>query len=372
MGDILIEFDNIVAQSSDYDKKLNEMKNALNIEVLQSELEGLENSMNEQGFWEDLKKVQETNQQIKSIKTKIEKYDKLVEVFEELSILIELGREENDLSVVGECESLIKNFDGQYETLKLATLFTGEYDGSSAIVTLHAGAGGTESCDWVEMLFRMYSRFCDKSDFKMEILDYQDGDVAGIKSVSFEVSGDNVYGHFKGEKGIHRLVRISPFDSSGRRHTSFASCDVMPVIADEITVEIRDEDLRVDTYRASGAGGQHVNKTESAIRITHIPTGIVVSCQNERSQHKNRDSAMKVLKAKIFQVKLEEQQSKIDDIRGEVKDNGWGSQIRSYVFQPYNMVKDHRTSCETGNTQGVMDGNIDEFITAYLNYSNQN
>ncbi len=366
----MIEFDNLTAQTSQYEEKLEEMKKSLNIESLQKELENLENLMNEEGFWDDIKKATEVNQNITVIKAKIEKYNVLENLKDEVFTLIELGKEENDTSFVGECEDLIKSFDEQYETLKLETLFTGEYDKNGAIVTLHAGAGGTESCDWVEMLFRMYSRYCDKSNFKMEILDYQDGDVAGIKSVSFEVTGVNVYGHFKGEKGVHRLVRISPFDTSGRRHTSFASCDVMPIISDEIVVEIRDEDLRVDTYRASGAGGQHVNKTESAIRITHIPTGIVVSCQNERSQHKNRDSAMKVLKAKIFQVELEKQQSKIDDIRGEVKENGWGSQIRSYVFQPYNMVKDHRTSCETGNTQGVMDGNIQEFVNEYLRWIN--
>lgn len=366
----MLEFDNLVSITSSYNDKINKIKTSLNINSLEIDLEELEESMNVQGFWEDIKKVQEVNQKVKNIKTKLDKYNSLVKIADEISILIELGKEENDVTIVAECESFIKSFDEQYETLKLETLFTGEYDSNGAIVTLHAGAGGTESCDWVEMLFRMYTRYCDKEDFKIEILDYQDGDVAGIKSVSFEVTGVNVYGHFKGEKGIHRLVRLSPFDSSGRRHTSFASCDIMPVISDEIVVDIKDEDLRIDTYRASGAGGQHVNKTESAIRITHIPTGIVVSCQNERSQHKNRDSAMKVLKAKIFQVKLEEQQSKIKDIRGEVKDNGWGSQIRSYVFQPYNMVKDHRTSYETGNTQGVMDGNIGEFVNAYLVWLN--
>ncbi len=366
----MIEFDNLIAKTSQYNELLDEMRKSLKIVDLKEQLAKLENSMNESNFWEDVKKAQEVNQKIKIIKTKIDKYETLESIKDEIFILIEMGKEEKDLSLVEECESLIKNFDEQQENLKLETLFTGEYDKNGAIITLHAGAGGTESCDWVEMLFRMYSRYCDKADFKMEILDYQDGDVAGIKSVSFEVNGENVYGQLKGEKGVHRLVRISPFDTSGRRHTSFASCDVMPIITDEIVVEIRDEDLRVDTYRASGAGGQHVNKTESAIRITHLPTGIVVSCQNERSQHKNRDSAMKVLKAKIFQVKLEEQQSKIDDIRGEVKENGWGSQIRSYVFQPYNMVKDHRTSCETGNTQGVMDGNIQDFINEYLRWVN--
>lgn len=366
----MIEFDNLIATTSTYDSKIKEMKKSLNIDCLYEQLKSLEESMNVTGFWEDIKKVQEVNQEIKVIKTKIEKYESLVKIADDIEILIELGKEENDKTIVLECELLINNFEEQYETLKLETLFMGEYDKNGAIVTLHAGAGGTESCDWADMLFRMYTRYCDKKGFKTEILDYQDGDVAGVKSVSFEVSGVNVYGHFKGEKGIHRLVRLSPFDSSGRRHTSFASCDVMPVISDEIVVDIKDEDLRVDTFRASGAGGQHVNKTESAIRITHIPTGIVVSCQNERSQHKNRDSAMKVLKSKIFQVKVEEKQKEIDDIRGEVKDNGWGSQIRSYVFQPYNMVKDHRTGCETGNTQGVMDGNISEFINAYLLWIN--
>ncbi len=367
----MLEFDNLVSQTSDFEEKIKDIKDALNIDSLVEEIKSLEELMNDEGFWQDLKKSQEVNQKIKVLKTKVSKYENLVDIQEEIDALIELGKEEKDLSLVKECEELIKSFEKQYETLKIETLFTGEYDKNNAIVSLYAGSGGTESCDWAEMLFRMYTRYCDKAGFGVEILDYQDGDVAGIKSVSFEVTGENVYGHFKGEKGVHRLVRLSPFDSSGKRHTSFAGCDVMPTITDEIVVDIKTEDLRIDTFRASGAGGQHVNKTESAIRITHKPTGLVVSCQNERSQHKNRDSAMKVLKAQIFRLEQEKQQEKLDGIRGEVKDNGWGNQIRSYVFQPYSMVKDHRTKCETGNTQAVMDGNIEEFVNAYLKWAKE-
>lgn len=366
----MIEFDTLSTKTVDFNEKVLEMKSALNVDELRKELKSLEDLINSEGFWQDIQRFQETNQRAKVVKGKIEKVEKLESINEEIKVIIELGKEENDTSFVNECEELIDEFLKLYETLRVETLFNGEYDHSGAIVTLTSGAGGTESCDWVEMLFRMYTRYCDKLGFDVDILDYQDGDVAGIKSVCFEVNGENAYGQFKGEKGVHRLVRISPFDSSGRRHTSFAGCDVMPVITDEIEIDIKDEDLRIDKYRASGAGGQHVNKTESAIRITHIPTGVVVTCQNERSQHKNKDSAMKVLKATLFRLKEEEKQRKLDDIRGEVKDNAWGSQIRSYVFQPYSMVKDHRTKYETGNTQSVMDGNIEEFVNAYLQWIN--
>ena len=253
--------------------------------------------------------------------------------------------------------------------MRISTLLDGEYDRNNAIFTLHAGAGGTEACDWVSMLFRMYTRWAEDKGFKVDTLDYLPGDEAGIKSVTIQISGENAYGYLKSEKGIHRLVRISPFDASGRRHTSFASCDVLPEIDDDdLDIGINPEDIRIDTYRASGAGGQHVNTTDSAVRITHIPTNIVVQCQNERSQHKNRESAMKMLRAKLYEKKMEEQMEKLQDIRGEVKEIGWGNQIRSYVFHPYNMVKDHRTNEETGNVSAVMDGDIDKFINAYLNW----
>ena len=293
------------------------------------------------------------------------------DLYEDAWTLIELGIEEQDASVVGEAEEFTRHFIDGYDNLRTATLLSGEYDGSNAIVTLHSGAGGTESCDWVAMLLRMYSKWAEKRGYTFEILDILDGEEAGIKSVTFQINGENAFGYVRSEKGVHRLVRISPFDSSGRRHTSFASCDVMPELDDNADIDINPEELRVDTYRSGGAGGQHVNKTESAIRITHLPTGVVVQCQNERSQFQNRDRAMKMLKAKLYALRQEEQLSKLQGIRGEVKDIAWGSQIRSYVFHPYNMVKDHRTNAETGNVQQVMDGGLDIFINAFLVWDHQ-
>lgn len=293
------------------------------------------------------------------------------DLYEDAWTLIELGIEEQDASVVGEAEDFTRHFIDGYDNLRTATLLSGEYDGSNAIVTLHSGAGGTESCDWVAMLLRMYSKWAEKRGYTFEILDILDGEEAGIKSVTFQINGENAFGYVRSEKGVHRLVRISPFDSSGRRHTSFASCDVMPELDDNADIDINPEELRVDTYRSGGAGGQHVNKTESAIRITHLPTGVVVQCQNERSQFQNRDRAMKMLKAKLYALRQEEQLSKLQGIRGEVKDIAWGSQIRSYVFHPYNMVKDHRTNAETGNVQQVMDGGLDIFINAFLVWDHQ-
>lgn len=290
-------------------------------------------------------------------------------MYSDLLTLIDMSLELDDDSSLDEIKELNSKFIKIYDSLKISTLFTSEFDSSNCYLTLHAGAGGTESCDWVSMLFRMYKKWCDTHDYKSTVIDILDGDEAGIKSVTLEIEGFNAYGYLKSEKGVHRLVRISPFDSSGRRHTSFASCDIMPIIENDDTIEIKTEDLRIDTYRASGAGGQHINTTDSAIRITHIPTGVVVSCQNERSQHKNKDTAMKMLRSKLFELKEQEQKNKINDIRGEMKEIGFGSQIRSYVFHPYNLVKDHRTSCETGNTNAVMDGSIDIFINAYLQAS---
>jgi peptide chain release factor 2 len=277
-----------------------------------------------------------------------------------------MGIDENDNSILPEVKKDCKIFINKYEEIMTTTLLFGKHDKNNAIVTLHSGAGGTEACDWVNMLFRMYTRWCEKKNYMIEILDYQQGEEAGVRSVTFQVNGENAFGYLNCEKGVHRLVRISPFDSSGRRHTTFALCDVMPELDDNIEFEINNEELRIDTYRASGAGGQHVNKTESAVRITHIPTNTVVQCQNERSQHKNKDRAMKMLKSKLYDLKRLQQKQIKNDLRGEIKEIGFGSQIRSYVFHPYNMVKDHRTNEEIGNSQSVMDGNIDAFINAFL------
>ncbi len=305
-------------------------------------------------------------QRIKGLKNKIEKYEGLYSSWDDLKTLVALAIEEEDISVLEEVKEGVKTLETDLGAMKLETLLSGKYDANNAILTLHAGAGGTEAQDWCEMLYRMYTRWAERKDFKIETIDFLDGEEAGIKSVTFRIEGLNAYGYAKCEKGVHRLVRISPFDSSGRRHTSFASLDVMPEIDDDIEINIKPEDLKVDTYRASGAGGQHINKTESAIRITHIPTGVVVTCQNERSQHKNRDMAMKKLKSKLAEIAEREQKERIEDLKGVQMEIGWGSQIRSYVFHPYSMVKDHRTSFETGNTGAVMDGDLDGFINSYL------
>ncbi len=303
---------------------------------------------------------------LKQLQELVKTVHRLYSSYEDIQVLIEMGYEEDDGQVAEEIEAEIREFEAEFETLRIQTLLSGEYDSCNAIVTLHAGAGGTESCDWAGMLYRMYSRWAEKKGFSIHVLDYLDGDITGIKAVTFEVDGENAYGYLKSEKGVHRLVRISPFNAAGKRQTSFASCDVVPDIEDEIDIEIADEDLKIDTYRASGAGGQHVNKTSSAIRITHLPTGIVVQCQNERSQHFNKEKAMQMLKVKLQLMKEQEQAEKVSDIRGEVKDIGFGNQIRSYVMQPYTMVKDHRTNVESGNVAAVMDGGIDLFINAYL------
>ena len=317
-------------------------------------------------FWNDQSNSQTILKQLKLLKNKVGSFEKLEGDFEDALTLAEMGIEALDETIIPEAKEAATSFIDTYEQLRVETLLNGEYDANNAIVTLHPGAGGTESCDWVSILFRMYGKWAEKRDFKFEVLDYLDGEEAGIKSVTFQVSGENAFGYLRSEKGIHRLVRISPFDSSGRRHTSFASCDVMPELDDSISIEINPEDLKVDTYRSGGAGGQHVNKTESAIRITHVPSGIIVQCQNERSQIQNRDRAMKMLQAKLFLKQREEQMSKLSGIRGEIRDNAWGSQIRSYVFHPYSLVKDHRTDEETGNLQAVMDGGLDPFMNAYL------
>lgn len=319
-------------------------------------------------FWDNPEKSQVSMKTLKDLKSDIETYDSLQEQFEEIETLIEMADEENDASLIPEIQESLDGFIQCYEAIRVKTLLSGEYDKDNAIVTLHAGAGGTESCDWSSMLYRMYCRWADKKGYSVEVLDYLDGDEAGIKSVTFQVNGENAFGYLKSEKGVHRLVRISPFNAAGKRQTSFVSCDVMPDIEDDIDIEIRDEDLRIDTYRSSGAGGQHINKTSSAIRITHLPTNIVVQCQNERSQFQNKDKAMQMLKAKLYLLKQQENAEKISGIRGEVKEIGWGNQIRSYVLQPYTMVKDHRTGAETGNVDSVLDGSIDLFMNAYLRW----
>ena len=307
-------------------------------------------------------------QELKNLKDTVEEFQELEEKKEEIQILIEMGYEENDPEVLPEIEEGMKTLSEELEKMRLATLLSGEYDNCNAILTLHAGAGGTESCDWAGMLYRMYTRWAERKGFSTEVLDYLDGDEAGIKSVTVQINGMNAFGYLKSERGVHRLVRISPFNAAGKRQTSFVSCDVMPDIEEDIDIEINPDDLRIDTYRSSGAGGQHINKTSSAIRITHLPTGIVVQCQNERSQHMNKDKAMQMLKAKLYLLKQQEAEAKLSGIRGEVTDIGWGNQIRSYVMQPYTMVKDHRTNEETGNVDAVMDGSIDIFINAYLKW----
>lgn len=331
----------------------------------------LEETTMDNGFWNDIEKAQNILQKLKGYKELVDKYDKLCMSYEDTLVLIEMADEEDDKELATEAKQNAEEFCENYDQMLIATLLDEEYDKNDAILELHPGAGGTEACDWVSMLLRMYTRWAEKKGYKVDVLDYLDGEEAGVKSVTLQISGQNAYGYLKSEKGIHRLVRISPFDSSGRRHTSFASCDIMPRITEEIQLEIRTEDLRIDTYRATGAGGQHINTTDSAVRITHTPTGIVVQCQNERSQIQNREKAMEMLKAKLLEKQKQERMDTLDDIRGEKKDIAWGSQIRSYVFHPYNMVKDHRTLQETGNTGAVMDGDVDKFMNAYLAWIHQ-
>lgn len=321
-------------------------------------------------FWDDAEKASASMKEVKDLKDIVARADSLSTAYDDIMTLIEMGNEEGDESLVPEVQEEFDNFQREFDSLRITTMLTGEHDSENAILTLHAGAGGTESCDWASMLCRMYEKWADKRGFEVKVLDFLDGDEAGLKTVTLEIRGANVYGYLKSEHGVHRLVRISPFNAAGKRQTSFVSCDVMPDIEKEIDIEIADEDIRIDTYRSSGAGGQHINKTSSAIRITHYPTGIVVQCQNERSQHMNKDKAMQMLKAKLLILKEQENLAKESDIRGEVKEIGWGSQIRSYVMQPYTMVKDHRTNAETGNVSAVMDGDIDIFMNAYLKWIN--
>ena len=334
-------------------------------------MEELEKKIEEPGFWDNADVSQQIMKELKGLKDNLEKAHGLKNSFEDIGLLIEMAYEEEDASLIPEIEEELQTFENVFEEMRIQTLLSGEYDKDNAIVTLHAGAGGTESCDWASMLYRMYTRWAEQKGFSVEVLDFLDGDIAGIKAVTFQINGENAYGYLKSEKGVHRLVRISPFNAAGKRQTSFASCDVVPDIEDDIDIELNDDDLKIDTYRASGAGGQHVNKTSSAIRITHLPTGIVVQCQNERSQHNNKEKAMQMLKAKLYLLKEQEQADKVSDIRGEIKEIGFGNQIRSYVMQPYTLVKDHRTNVESGNVASVLDGNIDLFMNAYLKGQNK-
>ncbi|MDE7367555.1 MAG: peptide chain release factor 2 [Lachnospiraceae bacterium] len=368
----MIELDQFRMELKEYRTPLAEVRDSLDIPYLKDEIEKCDYQMQEPGFWDDVEKSQEIMKRVKALKDTVETFEALESEFEDIETMIQMAEEENESSLIAEIEEMLQHFIQDFDALRIRTLLSGEFDKESAVVTLHAGTGGTESCDWVSMLYRMYTRWAEKKGYQLEVLDYLDGEEAGIKSVTFQVNGENAFGYLKSERGVHRLVRISPFNAAGKRQTSFASCDVMPDIEEDIEVDINEDDLRIDTYRSSGAGGQHINKTSSAVRITHLPTGIVVQCQNERSQHSNKDRAMKMLKAKLFMIKQQENLEKISDIRGEVMENTWGSQIRSYVMQPYTMVKDHRTNAESGNTSAVLDGEIDLFINAFLKWSNVN
>ena len=362
----MVEFEELRLRLLDSEKPIENLKEALAIDSLKAEVEVLEKESAAPDFWDDMENSQKVMQKIGSLKAKVTGYESLRSDYEDALVMIELADEEGDLSLLDDCTASVKDIETRVEDMTLSTLLSGEFDGKNALLTFHAGAGGTEAQDWAEMLFRMYNRWGERHGYKVSTLDYLDGDVAGIKSATILVEGENAYGYLKGEMGIHRLVRVSPFDSSGRRHTSFASVEVMPEIDDDVNVEIREEDIKMDVYRASGAGGQKVNKTSSAVRLTHIPTGIVVSCQIERSQHQNREVAMRMLKSKLVEIKERENLERIEDIKGDQKEIAWGSQIRSYVFMPYTLAKDHRTGFEMGNITAVMDGDIDGFINAYL------
>lgn len=368
----MLEFEELRLKLEGEREPLVELKSAIGYETLKEQIAKLEAQAAASGFWDDLENSQAVLQKISQLKGKCEAYDKLTALYDDAEVLITLGDEDGDLSVVEEAAATVDEFISGLEAMRLTTLLIGEYDKNNAVITFHAGAGGTEAQDWNEMLVRMYTKWGERHGFKVDMVDFLDGDEAGLKSAVLRIEGENAYGFLKSEAGVHRLVRISPFDASGRRHTSFASLDVMPEIDDSVEVEIRSEDLRVDTYRSSGAGGQHINKTDSAVRITHIPTGIVVACQNERSQHQNREMAMRMLKSKLIEIKEREHLEKIEDIKGVQKEIAWGSQIRSYVFMPYTLAKDHRTGFENGNINAVMDGDLDGFINAYLKAASLN
>lgn len=362
----MIQLDELHIEINKLQPKVKSLEEALKISDSKKRLETLELETGKAGFWDNSESSRKVLSEISRLKSKVKEFTKLKNEFEDLFVLIEMSCQENDESSVDEIQADLNRFKKELENQTLTTLLTGEYDNQNAILTFHSGAGGTEAQDWVEMLCRMYSKWAEKHNYKVKILDFLDGEEAGLKSASLLIEGENAYGFLKGENGVHRLVRVSPFDSSGRRHTSFASLEVIPEINDEIEIDISPEDIKMDVFRASGAGGQHVNKTSSAVRLTHIPTGIVVACQNERSQFQNRDTAMKILKSKLIEIKEREHLEKIEDIKGVQKEIAWGSQIRSYVFMPYTLVKDHRTSYEMGNVEAVMNGELDGFIHEYL------
>ena len=368
----MLEFEQLLLKLRDKKKELGELRQAMGYDTLTAQAAELDARTHEEFFWNDIEGSQKVLRRLSQLRARMQEYDKLVSLYEDTETLAQLGDEEGDLSVLPEVQSAYEELSGKLEDQRLKTLLSGEYDQKNAILTFHAGAGGTEAQDWAQMLYRMYTRWAERRGFKYQLLDWLDGDEAGIKSASILIQGENAYGYLKSESGVHRLVRVSPFDASGRRHTSFASLEVMPEIDDDTAVEIDPGDLKVDTYRSSGAGGQHVNKTESAIRITHLPTGIIVACQNERSQHQNREVAMKMLRSKLIEIKEREHLERIEDIKGDQKEIAWGSQIRSYVFMPYTMAKDHRTGFEVGNIGAVMDGDLDGFINAYLKAKSNN
>ncbi len=362
----MIQFEELRLSLLDYKDKLLQLREALGLDAMNEEITALEAETAKDGFWNDLENSQKVQQRISQLKNKVAAYNALSSEFDDALVLIELSNEEEDLDLLDECKAASDAFIAKLDAMTLSTLLSGEYDSKTALLTFHAGAGGTEAQDWTQMLVRMYQHWGEKHAFKVSMIDFLDGDEAGLKSAVLRVEGENAYGYLKGEMGVHRLVRISPFDASGRRHTSFASLEVMPEIDDTVDVEINPDDLKIDYYRSSGAGGQKVNKTSSAVRITHIPTNIVCACQVERSQHQNREVAMKMLKSKLIEIKEREHLDKIDDIKGEQREIAWGSQIRSYVFMPYTLAKDHRTGFENGNINAVMDGELDGFINAYL------
>ena len=362
----MLEFEQLKQRLVASEPDVRELREAIAYDARRREIEELETKASAPGFWDNMEESQKILKKTGKLKNTVGLYEDIKNSYDDLSVLIEMGDEEGDLSLVEEISSSIDKMEQQIASLRLETLLTGEYDENNAILTFHAGAGGTEAMDWVQMLVRMYIRWGERHNFKVKMLDFLYGDEAGLKSATLLVEGTNAYGYLRSESGVHRLVRVSPFDASGRRHTSFASLEVMPEISDDIKVEIRDEDIKMDVYRSSGAGGQHINKTSSAVRLTHLPTGIVVACQNERSQVQNREQAMKMLKSKLLEIKEREHLEKIEDIKGVQKEIAWGSQIRSYVFMPYTLVKDHRTAFEMGNVNAVMDGELDGFINAYL------
>ena len=364
----MVELDNMKSEIQTYQIPLQEVSASLDLENKEKRIEELEMEMQSPNFWDDPEISNKKMKESKNLKDTVDTMHGLLNQYRDILELIEMGYEENDPAIIPDIQAELDHFKSTFEEIRINTLFSEEYDHNNAILKLNAGAGGTESCDWCAMLFRMYSRWVERKGLSLEILDSLDGDEAGIKSITFQVNGENAYGYLKSEKGVHRLVRISPFNAQGKRQTSFVSLDVMPDIEEDLDVEIDEKDLRIDTYRSSGAGGQHINKTSSAIRITHIPTGTVVQCQNERSQFQNKDKAMQMLKAKLYLLKKEANVEKLSDIRGEVKEIGWGNQIRSYVLQPYKLVKDLRTDVESGNADAVLDGALDPFINGYLKW----